>query len=247
MDLKEEFNRSIKNLTNNEEILNEIVYQDIAKYKLYDYITTVDINHRKNQSSDGKYIYSTKSLIINLDSILSSIKADKSFEIMIKQRPHSLVLGVYYNYLNAIFHELQHAKQYKSVDEDTSNKTRNKILYEGLTMRIPNSIYRYVHDILPHEHEAYVIGHIDAVAILKAFGYKYEYSNDLLVNELLNGYTNNSPMEKLYDLNLIDNIDYEMDTYNSLLLGLPVNYEVYDKLHQTDENVTNIKRYIKQI
>ena len=202
------FNQSIENKNIDKNILKIILKNTIKKEKLEDYVKKV-IFLRKRNNMLGQYNYENKLIIINEYSINKLTKDN--------------ILFRYELLFQTIYHELEHAKQHKLVNENyilnildssknftynVSNNIYLKSIVEQRSMTIAglrSIIYYYKnHDFFSHEHEANFFGKYKSLKQLSQLSKKVNsyYSDNTIRNkelaeQLLIGYKINKKTNEL--------------------------------------------------
>jgi len=234
----------------NEELFLETAKNIVIWLDLDEYVKDIYFNDSNRGKIGGTYNLYEKKIVIN------------RYNYTFTKDP-----TLYYNlvYFQTLFHELTHADQFKFLsyckNEEPTNKDR--VRKNALSISIvckKNLNYRFKHDLFPVEHEANYHGlrlSISFLADLLPTHYIEELKESIdydykLTKLLLNGYNDyffrgmTSPIEHILNKNIydcptiIENVldDHFLNAYEKMILGLPINRNIYSSICNMANNKT---------
>lgn len=195
----------------------------------------------------GMYVCVDKAIFFNLDNFVAVVQNFQDYHLLNTKKDKTIYL--YQQCFTIIFHELEHAKQYKLIDDNTIYK--NILLKNDVFEGNYKEAYINFHDTFPTEHAAEVEGTYYASKLLKEWGIcdTKEYRDSLVNEYLVNNNKCISPYERLLSkLKTHDDNIYDFNLYDRLKYGLPVTVDELDKVYACSLKTpaTELKTYLKR-
>ena len=245
MSEKEIYERLHDCLKNNKVISRSLIanfiYLNLDKYDLGDYNICL---YNKDLDVRGCFSHNRKEIFVNYKKIMNESKKNSDINV---------------SFLETIYHEITHLVQTKIVLQEYKLDDRLKSYYDYLKLSLQvadmdDDIYNKNHDKFIFEYQA-IVNSLLKVATLydeMDINYKTSYINNKLGEYILKYYSTSYPIEitnkiinKYYDypLNLLIP---DIDNYNKLLFGYPLDDEIINQISSTIEEKKDIIKILKR-
>lgn len=248
------YDYSIKGRVVDAFLIEEVIELAVKEKRLQDYVTNVEFNIKKVESSNGLVLASYSR--INKRITLSWPVADelnlllKKYNRLFNSFEQSLCYNVFI--IKAILHELEHAYQIKILNEASNNSKYAQMMRETYNLssldissmddsKVFDSIYQTHYRIIPNERLAEINSGFEILEVLKQIQALipnlYEFVATIYLEDCLSGYGDKTPSEEYFEA--IKRLNFYNEMKNSskndslrsrLMYGMPISELEKDKI-----------------
>lgn len=251
--LYEKLEKDIKTSKINIDIFYDLIYFEIDRLNLNDYVHSVDLNENyvnSNSFASAYYSYSNNHIGVNFYRFVNSFFQYSWIGEELSASPEKVYAFFYRIVAEILYHELEHARQHKIMDTMDSKKDECQLLYNSILARynLKNNIdkYKVYVNLFPEEKAANYMGTYNSFVLIKKV-MNYPLKDNQLKRIVLRDYNQLSPYELLVKEGIMEDRQYNLSFYKRMIMGLPLSDEELVKVRNIPQTLelTKIKRIIK--